>query len=306
MLLIGSQALRIGLEKVGKALGRVPADFDLFVRPTDIIPTTAMGLSYVSSTSNKTLFKASDGKMFEVEVATPGSSTELYLDYAEKMAVLPQTDVYGMKADVAPLDMLYSIKRAHRHSPRRFERHVKDYNYLRQLCGTDSFARITKLRYQETVEREKLRTPSLNKSTMEFFDDAISNRTFVHDQIHEVMAFGNRPLFERIKIDPNKVTCSKEKFLALSGEERDHCVQEEAYVIALERGIIPMLFADGPMVTPIGAYKWALMRICTTLCSGWFREYALENYDNLMLKYNWGYTHKFLDAVESGRIERIK
>jgi hypothetical protein len=113
-------------------------------------------------------------------------------------------------------------------------------------------------------------------------------------------------MFEKIKIDPNKVACSKEKFFSLTPEQQDHCVQEEAYVIALERGIIPMLFTEGPMVTPIGAYKWALMRICTTLCSGWFREYALENYENLMLRYNWAYTHKFLDAVESGRIERIK
>lgn len=305
MLVIGSQALHYGLIGVGKALGRVPTDLDIFAREDEAYNAlNFMGVTYDTVTPGKLLCKAPDGMRIEVEIAGYGDSTDLYMQYGENMCTLPQMKFYGLAMDLAPLSMLYSLKKSHRHFPRFFEKHVRDYNRLRtHFQGVDVFDRITQLRY---LERGKLKTPSLQKSTKDFFDDKVSNRTFIHDQIHEVMAHEERPMFERIKVDPNLVKCSKEKFFALTHEQRDWCVQEEAYVIALERGIIPMLFEGGRIVTPIDAYKWALMRICTTLCSGWFREYALENYDNLMLKYNWTYTHKFLDAVEAGRIERIQ
>jgi len=120
------------------------------------------------------------------------------------------------------------------------------------------------------------------------------------------MAFGERPMFEKIKIDPDKVACSKEKFFSLTETQQRQCVQEEAYVIALERAMIPMLFEGEAIANPYEAYKWAVMRICTTLCSGWFREWALENYSNVMFWYDKSYVEKFLRAVESERIERIQ
>lgn len=305
-LLIGSQALRIGLEGIGLGLGRVPVDFDLLAREEEVHKAIEVGLYPIRVTGDKLLYKAPDGKMVEIEIARPGTSASQYLDWAESKAMV-QTEIYGVSVDVAPLGMLFSLKRAHRHSPRAFHKHIKDYNRLRVMFnGHDTFALITALRYKETAEREKLKTPSLQKTATDFFDDKVSNRTFIHDQIHEVMAFEARPMFEKIKVDPNLVTCSKEKFFALTPEQRDHCVQEEAYVIALERAIIPMLWEGEKIAQPIEAYKWALMRICTTLCSGWFREYAVENYGNLMLRYNWTYVDKFLIAVETGKIERIK
>jgi hypothetical protein len=308
MIVYGSQALRIELEKIRLRLNRVPTDLDVLASKSEAIEFLSFTKSKIVKMSpDKVLLKTPDDNMVEIEYILPGTSNVLYFQWAETMAKLDTAEFYGVKMEVASLEMLYSLKKAHRHSPRKFHKHVKDYNLLREvLRGKDAFPKITAMRYKETVERERLKTPSLNKSAVEFFDDKVSNRTFVHDQIHEVMAFENRPMFEKIKIDPDKVTCSKEKFFALTREQRDHCVQEEAYVIALERAIIPMLFEGQGIGTPIEAYKWALMRICTTLCSGWFREYAVENYDNLMLRYNRTYVDKFLEAVESGRIKRIE
>lgn len=307
MIVIGSHALRIGLEKGLMSLDRTPVDLDLIARIDEARNFyQAAKLDLVKSAGNKWLAKAPDGKMVEIEISN-GDSTDLYLQWAESIAHLDQAEFYGVKVDVAPLEMLYSLKRAHRHSPRMFHKHVQDYNLLREIVGRDVFSRVTTLRYQETVEREKLKTPSLNKTVKDFFDDKVSNRTFVHDQIHEVMAFGERPMFEKIKIDPDKVACSKEKFFnSLTETQRTQCVQEEAYVIALERAMIPMLFEGERIANAYEAYKWAVMRICTTLCSGWFREYALENYDKLLFWYDAKYVEKFLKAVEDGRIERIQ
>jgi len=306
MLVIGSNALQFGLWEIGKTLGRVPTDLDILARRHELVEINFMGLEYVKGTYEKRLYKGPDGRMVEVELADPGSSAELYLDYAEKIAALPQIYFYGLRMEVTPLAMLYSLKKSHRHSPRMFEKHVHDYNGLRKIFdGKDAFEKITKLRYKETVEREKLKTPSLNKSTKDFFDDKVSNRTFIHDQIHEVMAHQDRPMFEKIKIDPDKVACSQEKFEALDYGEQIQCVQEEAYVIALERAIIPMLFEGEKLAVPFEAYKWAVMRICTTLCSGWFREFALENYADILYAYDENYVDKFLNAVDDGRIKRI-
>ncbi len=308
MLVIGSQAMRVGLEDIGMGLERVPTDIDVLAREAEVFnAVNFMGLTYEKITPNKVLCKGPDGRHVEIEIAHSGTSSELYLDWAEKMSVLPRISLYGFSMDRAPLEILFSLKKAHRHSPRAFHKHVKDYNLLREILGgKDAFERVTKLRYQETVERHKLKTPSLNKSTKDFFDDKVSNRTFIHDQIHEVMAFDERPMFEKIKIDPDKVACSKEKFFALTKTQQRQCVQEEAYVIALERAMIPMLFEGEAIANPYEAYKWAVMRICTTLCSGWFREWALENYEHIMFWYDKGYVEKFLKAVEEGRIERIK
>jgi hypothetical protein len=307
MIVYGSTAMKIGLEKIGRGLGRTPADLDILATQAEArLFIQIAELTTVQSTPDKFIGKAPDGRMVEIEKIKLGTSSHLYQMYAESMSKLDTQKFYGFTMDIAPLAMLYSMKRAHRHSPRMFEKHVGDYRLLQGLFTEDIFSKITKMRYDETVAREKLRTPSLNKGAKDFFDDKVSNRTFIHDQIHEVMAFGPRPMFEQIKIDADKVACSREKFEGLTFMNRIRCVQEEAYVIALERAMIPMLFEGEKIAKAFEAYKWAVMRICTTLCSGWFREFALDNYHTVMSYYDPNYVETFLKAVESGRIERIQ
>src|SRR5690606_12312797 len=158
---------------------------------------------------------------------------------------------------------------------RQFEKHIHDYHLMLPLVGGDKLSDITKKRRKEIEEsRGKLKTPSLQKKTDEFFDDNVSNKTFIHDHIHAVMAYKDKPMFEYIKPDPDRVTCSKDFWEKLSQKDKIKCVLEEAMVIALERAMIPMYFDGGRLADPHKAFKWALMRICTTLCSGWFRQFA--------------------------------
>ena len=60
----------------------------------------------------------------------------------------------------------------------------------------------------------------------------------------------------------------------LSDLQKRQCVAEECYVIATERFIVPAGL-DYPLKL---AYLKALKKVCTTLCSGWFRDYAIDNY----------------------------
>lgn len=312
MIIIGSFALQHGLGKVGlKLLKRKGvSDYDFIATRTEATDfIEAAGCTVIQTGLNRVLAKAPDGKMLEFDTHSDiACSNNLYRMYLQTFRTADTVELYGIKVEIAPLEVMYSIKRAHRHSPKKFAKHVGDYNQLHQhFKGVDILDKITKVRYKETVEREKLRTPSLKKASGEFFDDNVSNKTFVHDEIHEVMAHGPRPMFEQILKEPGvSVACSREKFEALGFVDRVRCVQEEAYVIALERAVIPMLFEDGPIANPRDAYRWAVMRICTTLCSGWFREFALENYDDLIYFMDDGYVNKFLNAVENGKIERIQ
>src|SRR5688572_7316520 len=47
-------------------------------------------------------------------------------------------------------------------------------------------------------------------------------------------------------------------------------------VIALERYLIPKISKNH-----VSSYRSALVRICTTLTKGWFRQFAIDNYPRL-------------------------
>jgi hypothetical protein len=206
---------------------------------------------------------------------------------------------------VATPEMLYSLKRSHRFLARHWEKHIRDYHILKTLVsGVDIMPEITKLKSDETKHTKK--PPSLNKTKDEFFKDDVSNHTFEHDDIHRVMAHRERPMFEYIEDSLNgTVKSSKEKFFQLTREEQIQCVLEEAYVIALERGILPMLYEGKKLADAKTAIQWSLMRICTTLTSGWFREFAVENYPYIVNSVDPRYVEKFLYFVDSGQIKRI-
>ena len=63
------------------------------------------------------------------------------------------------------------------------------------------------------------------------------------------------------------------------------CVAEEACVITIERYILPTLKGKINKNNQLDfrkGLKWSLYRICTTLCSGWFREFAIWNYEEIL------------------------
>jgi hypothetical protein len=91
-----------------------------------------------------------------------------------------------------------------------------------------------------------------------------------------------------------------------SYEDKCRCVLEEAYVIALERRILPALYGGSSVwSTASEALDWALMRICTNLCSGWFRDFATRNYPEIRELASTSYVEAFLSKVHNGDIFRV-
>jgi hypothetical protein len=304
MFIIGSTALKEGLKKYGLGLGRDPKDLDFICTQLEMEKFCAEhGVPFNKLAEYKYHTQLLNGTHAEFELLEHSKSGKLYYEYISKFT----QPKYGFENHLlAPLEVMLSIKRSHRHYPRQFDKHIQDYSLIKQVMPIDILDGITKIREEEIAERYgKLKTPSLNKSKDDFFTDNVSNRTFIHDEIHKIMAHREKPMYEYYSVGDGTVKCSKEKFFAMPYWRQYWGVQEEAYVIALERILIPMIYSGGPLSTPDKAFKWALMRICTTLTSGWFRDFATENYTMIVESRKADYADIFFNAVDNGKIKRI-
>jgi hypothetical protein len=307
MIIIGSTALADHCRFLGIDF-RKPQDLDIMCTRAEMHKFLPRINKFCHITSpSKSHYVVHDPPGFraiEFQVAENSPATAAYI--AERKESNSAIEVYGEPIALASIEMLYSLKRSHRFLARHWEKHIRDYHLLKTLVGgIDSMPEITKLKAEETKHTKH--SPSLNKSKDEFFKDDVSNHVFEHDEIHHVMAHREWPMFMYIADNSTgTVKSSKTKFFELTYKQQIQCVLEEAYVIALERGIIPMLYEGKKLADSKSAFQWSMMRICTTLTSGWFREFAVEHYPDICTEYNPNYVDKFLKAVDNGYIKRIR
>lgn len=113
------------------------------------------------------------------------------------------------------------------------------------------------------------------KDSKTFFKDAVK-RKYVHDSIHEAVAYYDRPLYESI-LTGDGVMCSKDKFFQLPHEDQVRCAKEEIYVTALERFLVPEDFT----MNARRAYWLSLKKFITTMSSGWMSKFLIENFKYL-------------------------
>ena len=299
MLLIGSLAFKHQLPHLFK---REAHDTDWIIaanRAQKFIEDQKLDIFRTGETCISTKYKGANIELF---LATPENSWGKYLTYSEAWAC----------TKIAAPEVLYSIKKAHIQFPqfslRKFNKHIEDYSILHGVVKVDELAELTDSHRQATEERlGKFRTPSLMKTTEKFFgqsEDLVPS-VFVHDDIHRIMAHKEQPMYEYMKVKPEEVFCSHKGWKGFTEQEKAWTVLEEAYVIALERKILPMLYLKGPYWSAEQAFKWAMKRICTNLCSGWFRQYACDYYNFIIQNYNEKYVNMFLTAVADKKLSQI-
>lgn len=259
MLIIGS----VALNKLVDTPLRTPRDLDVIAAPEELF-TICESLGPLEDTrfypSGKIVFFPEDGPITEVEVAEPGSTAaELLEQYS----------------GFAPANVLLALKLSHRYlrnSP-AFYKTMEDVRTLRKLgASVKGLESWISRREKETYWYKH---PSLKQNKDEFFGEDANRYAYDHDEIHECVAFGERPAYLEYK-DPNhEVNCLRELFEACDEQVRLNGVAEEAMVLAYERSIIP--FGTHPR----DAFLKALMKVCSSITSGWFREYAWENHDKV-------------------------
>lgn len=181
----------------------------------------------------------------------------------------------------ASLNLLYAIKRSHAFRPKDFDKTMFHINQMKLIMTPYDIAIANNSNFlKQRIELTKLefgdKTPKLNKSNEAFFDDAVK-KMYDHDSIHRAVAFGNVPVYEMMKRDFSMAKCEKDMWDKLPYEQRIKAVVEEGMVIALERFILPNKLKNQRL-----AFLKALEKICTTLTSGWFRDFAIDNYSTIM------------------------
>ena len=298
MILIGSRALYL---RCKQALMRKPKDFDF-------VATQAEAEKWIEDNATKIgmtkTYPEKDGKKLiaegntnvEFDIVQPGNSNEMLVKLVEGNPESIETP-FGW---VPTLDMLFTIKASHRYlrnSP-HFWKTVADYHILKRIGAKvrPEYKDFLKLREKETYWYKH---PKLNQGKDSFFADDNIEYVWDHDTIHESVARGERPAYTYYMQDDAEVACSKEKFFACPREVQLNGIIEEAAVLAIERSLVP----HPGVWTPEFAWKFALAKVCSSITSGWFREFGYENLPEIVKMYPAGYWEKFQADCASGKVK---
>lgn len=178
------------------------------------------------------------------------------------------------------------IYRSHLHRDWNWDAHITKYHRFILPMVQDPVALLVDPLLLERIKLTKTAypqgNPKLNKSNMEFFDDPVA-KVYDHDFLHELYAYKDRPMFEKLKRPEqfDLAWCAKDLWDELSQTQKLQCVAEETYVIATERFMVPN---NWDFATK-RAYYHALKKVCTTLTSGWFRDFAIDNFPEVYSLY---------------------
>lgn len=308
MLIIGSRAAKHYFSDF-----RDPKDWDVICYPYELEKFKNLNpllSQHVFNKHEKKWILRKPGLQIEFELAIPGSSGELLLnkvhspdfnfnlDKCSKFPVKFDNDIYFANPEI-----LFLIKRSHIGYQIHWDKNILDYSYLKDNVPQLEFYDLAlqdfiSMRANEMKDRfSKRKKINLDMKNEEFFGKTqkFIKRKYPHDMLHKFTCYGDAPIYEKIKKDINKAAVNESLWNNLSHDDKIKAVREEAFVIALERLIIPAKNTT-EKVDRIVAFKWALKRISTNLTDGFFQEFALNNYHEI-IKDIPKYDNKFFSKV---------
>lgn len=272
MLIIGSYALKQYKPEI------VPKDLDYMCIESELDEQ----IKYFNIMKDFTIHKRTpdychitcNGFNYEFYIAHDNNSTEQLMKYS---------NAWGYDKDkCADLNILYAIKLSHRYlrnSPHfiKTRAHIRDMEAMGAKIVDPVLQKILDLREKETYNYAH---PVLDQSKDTFFQDEVGY-IYEHDTIHAAIAIEDKPAYTNYMKDGAQVMVDKSKFFSLDEETKLLGVYEETCVLALERCLIPFEFS----VRPKDAFIAALIKVCTSITSGWFREYAYNNFYEVLKMY---------------------
>lgn len=290
MLLIGSQAVKHYYPDA-----RAPMDTDVFCTEEELdsfFQTNKTNIrSFLMKSAHKFMCKMNDGSQVELEVLC-GKSSSLFVEANKLFATSLCVDKFLGTYDIADPYVLFFIKKSHIAFNVHWDKNIKDYHFLKSKLDfiltpqqEGLLTRAYQARLAETTERHSKHEgikPGVDNDA--FFNKYKVSRVVPHDSIHQGMAYFDSPLFLKLKRDINSAEVCEDLFNSLSYDDRVKCIQEEAFVLALERIIIPKRNSD---LTPWKfnlAFEYALRRLSTDLKDNpsFIKEFSLENYPDIV------------------------
>jgi hypothetical protein len=190
----------------------------------------------------------------------------------------------------ATLDELYTIKVSHSYWELKngsWDKHM--YHLMRMKeYGAVLDMELHKLLYSVWVETHGSKKMNLAQAAGDFFDDAVV-RIYNHDSIHDSVAYGDRPLYERILKDGETVDIDPDKMWnGLTFDEQVRLFREEIAATALERWMIPTKYRFSAGL----AWKLALKKTITSLTRGKSARFIVTNFEQFHKPHDYMYIHR--------------
>lgn len=291
MLYVGSTALKVvGLLQEGRKIGDTDIictfeQFKFFVKEMSTYSTIIK--SVPMNGGKKWHVRVSSGWNYEFEFAHEGN-TGYELLKRHGLLEVDKTDIIDRLIHTATPAECLMLKLSHRYlrnSP-HFKKTMDDIHWLREH-RVELDEELKAILVKREAETYTYKHPALNVSKEDFFNGDGVNYIYDHDSIHLTQALIYEhsslhswpvPAYTYYMQDGAQVNTSKEKFFEVPEQIRLYGVYEETCVLALERSQIPSNFEADPQKS----FMLALEKVCTSITSGWFREYAWENYQKVV------------------------
>lgn len=298
MLLIGSRALAMRAPII---LKREPKDFDFICTREEAMQWVGKHADTLKWTK---MYSPSESKLIiegevpiEFELVEHRASARLLVEAVKNDPDTIHTEDFGM---IPTLDVLFLLKKSHRYlknSP-HFWKTVQDYHRMKAMGAVvrPEHEQLFQLREQETYVYKH---PKLNVSKDAFFDGDQVPYEYDHDSLHVAVKHLDEPAYRYFQKDGAQVACDRTKFFAASREVQLFSVLEESYVLSIERSQVP----HPGVMTPRASFMLALSKVCSSIASGWWREFAYENVFDVLKLYSDSYMDKFRAGVEQGVVK---
>ena len=293
-ILIGSRAA-----KIINPIFREPKDWDIITYIDTLYSWYGRNKNYIISllpiSDHKFKCKMSDGTKIEFEIVEGYESNKLLFE-PFNYKTFPKIDFFGEETYVATNNYLWLTKRSHIYWNVHWEKSIRDMHFLKNISTIEINFQEKKYYELRLAENEKKFgkrfVANLNMSNDNFFLKSAKKikRNIDHDKLHEIVSYYERPLFERFKKDLSKASLDKNLFDNASYEDKKKLVQEEALVIGIERYSFVLLKMKQYKLNELmktmyrNSFNLAIKRICTNLTSGWFREFVIDNWPNIIVE----------------------
>lgn len=280
MIVIGSRAIKFYNNDF-----REPKDWDIIGSNEEIqafLKRHKNNLIYAfPSSPSKIQVLVDDGTKIEFELATT-KSNQLLLEILHDSS--DTISFYDENLKVCPLKYSLLLKRALLYWPVHWDKTIDDYNFLRtctNIINSEKEQLFYEYRLKENEDKFGKKKITLNIPEKDFFGKSKKIRIMEHDLLHEKVKFYDEPMFKQLKIYPNKPLLSKEKFNLLSFSDKIKTAQEECLAIGFERFFIPNMNKNIVMSTR-DAYKSGIRLVVSKLTKGWFCDFVIENYLDIL------------------------
>jgi hypothetical protein len=260
---------------------------------------------YPISAGKSIFMRDAHGYIAEAEVAWPDSRAERLYNFVLADEGTHYKEVGGLMFAYPSLNVLLLLKLSHRYlkdSP-HFLKTMRDVKFLKSRGAVIQHDHVEFLKQREK-DTYTYNLPKLNVDKQTFFDAEATGVKYIwtHDDIHTAIRTLPVPAYTLFAEPGEEVKSSQKLFWEVGHDVRIRAVLEESMVLGIERSLEPF---PGKK-TPREAFEFALMKVCTSITSGFFREFAYNHYDEvleLFAQYE-DYHDQFKKAVAKGEVRK--